>query len=169
MIFQIAIVSFTGLCLQPWWVLLMSPFRLLLGALLPTGLFACCELPEHTLHGQLEEKQEWSPLLHTVAVPWYALFSITHRVNMPTPTTIQLPVPVVFDRLASSVGRRDLWEWLGAGKTWLHHFLQCSHRMPFRLWILWEITRKELSWRKSYERRASDTTAGYQKVTGTYQ
>lgn len=62
----------------------------------------------------------------------------------------ELLVPVVFDRLASSVRRRDLREWLGADKTWLHHFLQCSHRMPFHLRILWEITCTELRWRIHY-------------------
>lgn len=37
--------------------------------------------------------------------------------------------------------------------------------MPFRLWILWETTCTELSWRINYERRAYNTIARYWEVT----
>lgn len=70
--------------------------------------FTCTELLEHPLHEEPHEKQEQSCLLNSIAISGHVLSRVTHGANVPIPHD-ELPVPVVFDRLASSV-RRDLWK-----------------------------------------------------------
>lgn len=143
-----------------------SSFRILRGALQPARIFVYWLWAAWTsILWRTTGEAKQSPLLNAVAMLGRCCPESSMCEYAPSRHD-KLPVPVVCDRLASSVRRRDLWEWLGASKAWLHHFLQCSHRMPFRLWILWEITCTKLSWRVSCVRWAYNTTGRYWKVMG---
>lgn len=86
-VFQNAIVSFTGLCLQLWWVLLIVPSGFLQGhgCLLSALVYwlsaAWASTPRRT-----KGKQEQSSLLNQVAICWPVLSSVRRSVNVPIPT-----------------------------------------------------------------------------------